>query len=240
MPLATALFLGRPGPASLLLAAAALTAFASHEPLLVVLGRRGSRALEVNGHRARVLLAWLPLAAGALGAAGVSLGPAATRWSALVPVALAGLVGVHVWLQTEKSLAGELSVAAALSSCGLPVAVAGGVAPAWATTCWIVWLLAFTAATVAVRAILERTRSRGAQDPGHAAATVPLALLVAVWIGASRSLFPHAAAIALTPMAGLSLALCLSRVSAHRLRQVGWAIVGASLVTLVAMVAGFR
>jgi hypothetical protein len=59
MPLLTALALGRPGAASLLLTYAIVVAFVAHESLLVVLGQRGKRALEADAPRARRVLAIL-------------------------------------------------------------------------------------------------------------------------------------------------------------------------------------
>jgi len=77
MPLLTGLALGRPTPAGLTLAAAAVLGFVAHEPLLVALGRRGRRALDEDGGRARRLLVRLGTLSLVLGAVGVALSPPA-------------------------------------------------------------------------------------------------------------------------------------------------------------------
>lgn len=71
LPLLTALFSGRPTAAAFLYAAAAVFAFFAHEPLLVLLGQRGSRAFRELGARARLRLTLL--AVGTLLCAGLAL-----------------------------------------------------------------------------------------------------------------------------------------------------------------------
>lgn len=240
-PLATALALGRPGLASAALAVAAGLAFVAHEPLLVLLGQRGARARREDRPRARRALAALGLGAAACAAAGLALAPPAARLALALPAALAGAVGALVLLHREKTLAGELVVAAALSSAGLPVALAGGVPLPRAAAAWVAWVLALAAATLGVRVVLARGRAKGGRTAGgaaHAAATV---LLVAAGFAlAARLGVPAGAAWALLPMALLSLVACLGRVPARRLRELGWAVVGAAAVTMAALVASLR
>ncbi len=240
MPLVTGLALGRPGVASFALAAAAVLGFVAHEPLLVALGQRGRRAREVDGARARRLLAWLLAATAALGAVGLALAPSAARWAALVPPALGAGVAALAWRRLEKTVGGEILVAAALSSCSLPVALAGGAPLAWAVSAWVTWVLAFSAATLAVQVLLVRARSKGERDPGTLAAGGTVVLLAAAFGAAATGRLPPASPLALLPMAALTLALSLLHVSPRRLREVGWAMVGASALTMVVLVAGLR
>ena len=74
-PLALALVHGPITPASVALAIASVLAFVAHEPLLVVLGLRGTRAAREEGPRARRHLLALGGGALALGAAGLALAP---------------------------------------------------------------------------------------------------------------------------------------------------------------------
>ena len=69
LPLLTALFSGRPTAAAFLYSTAAVFAFFAHEPLLVLLGQRGSRAFRELGARARLRLTLLVV--GTLVVAGV-------------------------------------------------------------------------------------------------------------------------------------------------------------------------
>ncbi len=240
MPLLTALALGTVTPAAAALSVAAVLAFLAHEPLLLLAGGRGRRALEEDGARARRALLMLGGGAALTGAAGTALAPAAARAALGVSFALAVAVGGLVLRKLEKTLVGEVIVAAALSSAGLVVALAAGVSLAVAFASWAAWILAFSSAILAVQVVLVRARTKGRRDPGrlHAvlvagglAATFPLCALVGV---------PQAAPIALAPTALLSLAVCLLRVPPRRLRELGWALIASSAATLLLLVVGLR
>src|SRR6266536_5679609 len=132
LPLLTALAIGRPGAASLLLTYAIVVAFVAHESLLVVLGQRGRRALAADAPRARRVLAILGGQAVLAGAVGLALAPPAARAALALPVVLAAAVAWFVWRRREKTIAGEVTVGAALSSGGLAVALAAGAPLSWA------------------------------------------------------------------------------------------------------------
>lgn len=240
LPLLTALALGRPGAAALLLAYAMVVGFVAHESLLVVLGQRGVRASAGDGPRARRVLAILGTQAAVAGAVGFALAPGAARAALALPVALVAVVAWLVVRRREKTLAGEVLVAAALSSGGLAVALAAGAPLAWALGAWVTWLLAFAAGTLAVQVVLVRARSKGRQDPGPAHAAAALALVAIAFAAVPLARLPRIAPLALLPPAALSIAVCLGRVSAKRLKELGWAMVAASVVTLAVLVAGLR
>ena len=239
MPLLTALAIGRPGVAPTALAAAVVLAFIAHEPLLVLLGQRGRRVAEEEAPRAR---RWLAVTGGLAvlsGALGIVLAPAAARVALALPAGLAVVVALLVWRRLEKTTLGEIVVAAALSSAGWAVALAARAPSEDALAAALAWILAFAAATLGVRVILLRARSKGAHDPGKLHAVLAAALAgVAVLLSAAG--LPAALAWATLPTALLSIFVCLARFSPKRLRPLGWAIVGSSAVTLVILVAGLR
>lgn len=238
-PVACGLSLGRPGIAAWLLSAGAVAGFLSYEPLLVLAGNRGVRAREQHGARALRLAAGLLAAAAALAGAGFLLAPPAARATALVPPVLAGAVALLARLRVERTVPGELAVAAALSSAGFPVAVASGVPVGAAAAAWLAWCLGFAATTLAVEVVLHRARSP-ARDPGPPAAAA-VALLQAAPLGlAVAGLLPAAVPAAVAPMAGASLLVIGLRVTARRLKVVGWASVAASLASLAVLLAGLR
>ncbi len=240
MPLVTALAIGRITIAAVALAVAIVLAFVAHESLLVVIGQRGKRALEGDGPRARRLLAWLGGGTLLLGGAGLVLAPGAARLALAVPLVLGAGVAWLVLRRLEKTILGEILVAAALSSAAMAVALAGGVTLPVALGCWMTWVLAFAAATLAVQVVLVRARSKGRRDPGWAHAASGLALVLAGFGATHLAGAPRATALAILPTALLSIAVCLSRVSPHRLRELGWAMVGASALTMVILIAGLR
>ncbi|HET8540877.1 MAG TPA: YwiC-like family protein [Anaeromyxobacter sp.] len=239
MPLLTAFAIGGPSPAAVALAAAVVLAFLAHEPAIVLLGQRGRRARDEDGDRAR---RWL-VATGGLavlaGGAGVALAPPVARLALIVPGALGVAVLALLLARREKTVAGETAVAAALAAAGAAVALAGGADPADALVAAIVWTLGFAAATLAVQVILVRVRSKGARDPGRRHALLA-ALLAAAAVGLSLAGLPAALAWATLPTAVLSIAVCLARFSPRRLRELGWALVASSTLTLVILVVGLR
>jgi hypothetical protein len=238
-PLLTGLALGRPTGAAVLLAYCILAAFVAHESLLVVLGQRGRRATAGDGPTARRVLAILGAQAVASGALGFWLAPPAARLALALPAGLAALVAWLVVAKREKTLLGEIVAAAALSSGGLAVALASGAPLASAAGAWLTWVLAFAAATLAVQVVLVRARTKGRSDPGLSHASAALAL-VAFAFAAVPAGVPRVVPVALLPTALVSVAVCVTNVRPQRLRELGWAMVAASVVTMAVLVAGLR
>lgn len=240
MALVTALAIGGLGAAPLALAIAAVLAFVAHESLLVLLGQRGRRVKDEEGPRARRLLFALGGLAAALGLAGLWLAPAQARLGLVPPLILLAVVAALVVKKLEKTAAGEMAVGAALASTGLAVALAGG-APRWAAaaSCFI-WTMSFAMATMSVQAVLLRARSKGREDRGERKAIAIGGLLAFTFAVAVVAGFPLSAPAALLPTAALSIAICLIRPSPKKLREMGWAMVGSSVFTLVVLVAVLR
>jgi hypothetical protein len=239
MPLATALAIGRPTPAALALALAVVSAFLAHEPALVLLGQRGRRVREVEAPRARLWLAATGGLSAIAGVLGMALAPAPARIALALPVALAAVVLVLVLRRAEHTAGGEIVVAAAFASAGLAIALAAGATAESALAASLAWLLAFAAATLAVHVMLERVRSKGTRDPGRRHAALA-ALLAVTGAGLSLAGLPSALALAILPTVALSAVVCLARISPRRLRELGWALVGSSTLTLAILVAGLR
>ena len=158
--------MSRLGTAAILLGAAVVLGFVAHGPLLVLVGQRGVRAEKEDGPRARRLLAVLGWAALATLGVGLWLSPSRARYALLVPLGLGAVLGVLVRRRLEKTLGGELLVAAALCSAGAAVGLAGGASPVAVIAALAAWFAAFTASTLAVHAVLAkspRRRGRGSE-----------------------------------------------------------------------------
>jgi len=219
-----------PAASSVLLTFALVSAFLAHEPLLVLLGRRGPRALRSLGPAARRRLIFLALGAAGLGATGLWLAPVALRFVAW-PLGLAAVVGVLMATGREKTVAGELWVSAAFASACLPLGVAGGVTSA--SMLWVagIWFATFALEALAVKATLSRLKGK---RPGllFAAAALPtLALLLAAALGSLG--FPIAWALA--PACVASFVLAWVHVHPRKLRAVGWALVGTDAAVLLSL-----
>jgi YwiC-like protein len=240
LPLLSALALGRPGAAALLLAAAVVLAFVAHEPLVVLLGQRGRRLERELGRTARRRVAASGLAALAAGAAGLLLAPSAARLAVLPAAALGAASLALVIARLEKTTGGELVVSSALAAASVPVALAAG-APArhgWAAA--VAWAAAFAAATLPVRAVLLRARTKGAVDRRPLAAAGVAAIAAGALLAAWGGWLPLPAALAVLPVALPAFAVALAPIRPQRLTQVGWTIVGASAIALLVLVVGLR
>jgi hypothetical protein len=239
MPLLCALALGRPGAAAWLLAAGAFLGFLSYEPLLVASGRRGPRARQEDGGRARRLAGGLLAAAAALAGTGFALSSPEARWASALPPVLAIGIALLVRLEVERTVAGEVAVAVALSSAGFPVGVAGGARPGAAAAAWLAWSLGFAAATLAVEVVLARARAP-ARDPGPAALGGVVLLQAAAVALALARVVPAGVPAAVAPLALSSLTVIGLRVPVRNLRWVGWATLAGSAATLAVLVASLR
>jgi hypothetical protein len=240
VPLATALAIGRPGLAALTWAGAVACAFLAHEPLLVLLGRRGVRA--ARSERAR---AWRWLAAYAAGAAGcgaVSLYTmsAAARMAVLAPAVLSIVVLMLIAAGREHTSAGEVISAATMSAMAWPAGIAAGAAPVAARTCAVVFAAVFAATTLAVHGVIASTRNPRAVAARIVGGLAAVGAVAALGLGAAAHLLDEVALPAAIPLSAASLAMVVYPPSARRLRTVGFVLVGGSAATAVALLIGLR
>ncbi len=226
-PLTTALAAARPHAAAWSLATAAVLVFLAHEPWLVATGRRGRRATEDDGPRARRRLLQLGLFAAAFGLTGLALAPPAARLASLGAGALAVLVGWVAAQGKERTLGGELLASLAFASGAVPVALASGLPLEAAARLGALWLVAFTATTVGVRAVAtppsRRTRLGSVLPLPTLLALLPIAFFCAPH-GPGGTGEPAALALVVA-----SLGLVLARPSVRHMKRIGWSLVAASV-----------
>lgn len=237
VPLVAALAMGRPSLGAIALTVAGTAVFFAHEPLLVMLGRRGDRARREDGRRARVRLFLLGSVAAIGGVAAIVSAPVSALLAASVPLVLGAFVGRLVTLGKEKTTAGELTAAAALAGVAVPVAIAGGVTASAAWGAWGAWTLAFGASTWAVRAVIAHQKARVALWRR----VLPLVVAGAVGLGgAVQGVVPWFCAAAAAPMILLALVIAAAPPHPRALKRVGWSLVGASVAAAAILVAGSR
>lgn len=221
-PLATALVLGSTHRGVWGLVLVAVGGYLAHEGLLVLTGGRGPRARREQRHAAVISVASF----GAIALAGASFSLSAltpdARIGALAACGLSGVAIASALIGREHTLPGELLAAFALPAWGVPVALQGGVPWAPALTVWAVWSLGFAAATCVVHVVIRRTKGQ----PVAAALAGTVLFAVAGPVVAPAAI----------PLSLAALILAWLPVSAKRLRHVGWAVIAASVATLVWMV----
>jgi hypothetical protein len=229
--------MGSPSVSAILLALGAALIFAAHEPLLLLLGRRGLRAQRYGSPRARRSLRILGAGAALSGALGLALAPYPAQIASIVPLALgAGLFGL-INKDKEKTLGGEILAASALASAAVPVALASGISPQIAWGAWLTWSMSFAAATWAVHVVIRRRKfavtSAVRVSPVLAAAAV---CALFEWVG----VFSRVSALATAPMLLFSAVLAVAPPHPSALRRVGWGLMAASGLTAAILVAGAR
>jgi hypothetical protein len=232
VPMLAALGAGAPRTSALLLAGSAWAFFLAHEPALVLLGRRGERVRTEQRTRAVTRLLVLGLAGAALGGLGLVLAPPAVHGASLAVAVLAIAFGALVALGEERSTAGEVLAAITLAGAGFPVALASGVDGGVAWRAWLVWSLGLVAVVIPARSIGAHRRSSAPVGVRALPAGLALGIGIALWGPLLRGL--ELAALAPLVIAGGWLGI--ARPQPRRLRQVGWSIVGATVLTACVLV----
>ena len=238
-PLASALLaaLVTPGgslPAVIGFGVAAIGLFLLNEPVLLLLGYRGTAARREEGSRARRMTLLLILVAISSGLLALGAAPAAALRMIWVPLAFAALLLPLVLTGREKTLPGEILAVGAFSAAAIPIALAGAVAVKSAWTLGLVWFVSFTLGTLAVHAVKARSKPR----PGNGWKRVasPLAAMLA----AAGSITLAAAgatswlpALAIVVVACTTLALDLAGVGARHMKRIGWSMAAVNSVAFV-------
>ena len=233
MPLAAALLCGRATTDSLLLALAALSLFVAHEPLLVLRGQRGKRALGTDApaaHRHFLQRLGLALPCG--------LWVIAHQPRSLLPslgvVALLGAAPVVLaLLGRSKALAVPWLASTALAALAWPVALTAGMGHEAALLLATTWATGFSLMTTSVHACKARALSQPSLTAwvtvsvGTAGGALLGALLCEPWQP-------------LAPMALAAIVLTLLPVRLRFMSRVGWLLAAASLATLLLQVRATR
>ncbi len=228
MPLVTGLVLGRGAFASWAFVTAAMLAFVAHEPLLVALGHRGTRARTRYG-----ALAWRRFALRGAAALGVGLGAWWAVGHALdlavgVALVMVALSAPFVLSKRERTTLGEVVLASTMGAASLPVAIAGGASLRAALVAWGLWSLHGLLATLAVRGLILRHRKGSTAKLARAgAAAGALALAGAAVVGATNPWL----ILAMVPCGLFAVGIAARPVAATQLRRVGWVLVASSVLT---------
>jgi hypothetical protein len=242
LPLVTSFAVAGVTAPALLIALAVVAGFVMHEPLSVLLGRRGAREQRAQGRRAAMWLGTTAALAVGAGLMGAWLMPPSDRWSLLLPVLPAALLGVMIHVKREKSALGEVAVALAFSSVAVPVCVAAGAPIVRAFAVGIAFALIFVVGTLAVRMIVVGVRGGGDLRVVRSIRMIVLVLTaagsVALATAALRTLLPWVTLSAVVPGLTAAVWLVLFPPAPTRLRTVGWTLVAAFATAAVILIVG--
>lgn len=239
-PMLTAFVVAGVSTPALLIALSVVASFLAHEPLLVLLGRRGARARHDQHRQAAAALVAEGTVAALAGMWALVLAPATVRWSLIVPLAPAVLLAIAIAIEHEKRALGEVAAALTFSSVAVPLCLTSGAPLRTALSVAVAFAAIFVTATLAVRVVILRVRGGGnPRAERRTRATVWVvsgALLVSIAWASARGLMPWATIAAAAP--GLVGALWLSArpPSPSSLRTVGWTLVATSAAAAVILI----
>jgi hypothetical protein len=231
-PVVSSLALAGVSPSSVLIAGAVVALFVAHEPLLVLLGRRGTLARRKQG---RTAIVWLA-AAGALGLvlglASFALAPANAKWWFGLPLAAGTVLAAVIAADQEKTSGGEVCAALTFSFVAAPMCVAGGADSTIALSVAVVFAATFVTSTLAVRGIILDVRAggdpRAARTARLAAVMLACVAIAGLLLAAVSAILPWVALAAAVPGLLTATWLALRPPQSSRLRDVGWVIIAAS------------
>lgn len=232
-PIVTALVIGPASLGGVCFALAIIAAFLVHEPVLVLLGRRGGRVKREMSAQARRQLIVLALIAALSGLIGLWHATNAVRIAFIVLVPIAVPLAFLVVTKQEKTFFGESLVGFVLSVASIPIAMAGGASVHVAGAIALVWTVVFVASTATVHAILARTKQRTNVPAFVVGAS---ALLVAGVATAGNLSGGPMWLLALIPAPLIAFGAIVSRMPIKRLRTLGWWLVFGNVATAVLMV----
>jgi hypothetical protein len=241
-PLVTSFAVAGVSVPAVLLGLAVVAGFLAHEPLVVLLGRRGPR---VRREQRRAAAVWLSVTTAALlcaGAAALFAIPASIRWSLALPLLPALFFAAAIAAKQEKRSAAEIAVALAFSLAAVPICLAAGAHAATAGGVGAAFALIFVPATLVVRAILIDVRGGGSPLAARLTRAAVLILAGGAALGlaaaASRGLLPWTTLMAAAPGLATSSWMAVFPPRPSRLRAVGWTLVAVSTIAALVLSAG--
>jgi hypothetical protein len=244
VPLITSLLVGGVTAPALLLVVAVVAGFLAHEPLLILLGRRGPRMKREQGREAAMWLATAGAAGTATALAGVSSMPPGLRVWLLLPLVPAALLAIAIAANREKHVVSEIAVALAFSLAAVPVGLAAGAAVSVALAVGVAFAAIFASGTLAVRVVILGVRGGGNPRAVRTTRLVVLGFAVAVVLGlvvvARLGLLPWTTLLAAAPgLLGASW-LAMFPPPATRLRTIGWTLVTTSAAAALMLLVGAK
>jgi hypothetical protein len=241
-PIVTVFLGGAPTGSTWLLAIGAIAAFLANEPLLVLVGQRGTRTKREESDRAKRALIVFAMFALVAGVAGLVLAPRPAQLSVVLPLLLGGTLVMLAIQGLERSMFGEGLAATALSSVAVPLGLSAGLDLTSALSVALIWATTALLGTAVVRLTVARTKAKTEQEERGVAlkrwalmavCVVVLAIGVAAPFGSRVGLWVLAAAL---PVALTVLVMAALKPTARRLRLMGWSLVAANLLSLIAVV----
>ena len=237
---------GSPTPSTWLLAVGVIGCFLANEPLLVLLGQRGTRTRREDGKQARLALLLFALVALGAGISGLVMAPPDARLAVGLPLLFGSALFTMAVKGRERTMLGEGLAAAALSSTAVPLGLSAELSLSVSLAVALIWLITSLLGTAVVRLTVARTKAKSEEDLQRVRLKRVLLILVCFVVIAVGLLAPFGSRVGLwvlaaaLPVALVVLVIAALRPTARRLRLMGWSLVAASLCSLIAVVTTLR
>lgn len=227
IPIVTSCCITGPTWVGLSVAIGSVTGFLAHEPLLVVLGHRGSRAQRstTSAQRALAVLLTVTIAGGVVA---MVMGSTNVRYSLLACGGLAIASFVLAVAGKHRTLGGQLWGVVGLSIPCVPILLAGDVPTLLTIEAWVTWLIGFGSTTMAVRGVIAAQKRQSRALPWAVIVTLSIAVVGLTVTGFSIP-------IATLPMVAMSWYLLYDPPRARQIKRVGWTLVGGTVASAIWM-----
>ena len=241
-PIVTVFLGGSPTMASWLLAVGAIAAFLANEPLLVLVGQRGTRLQRSEGDRAKRALLIFSMFALLAGVSGIVMAPRPAQLAVVLPALLGGTLILLAVQGLERSVFGETLAAAALSATAVPIGLSAGLDLTASLAIALIWAVTALLGTSVVRLTVSRTKAKTEDEERTVALKRTLLIAACVFVIAVGVVAPFGSRLGLwviagaVPVALVVMVMAALRPTARRLRLMGWSLVAANLVSLIAVV----
>jgi hypothetical protein len=241
-PIVTVFLGGSPTMASWLLAVGAIAAFLANEPLLVLVGQRGTRLQRSEGDRAKRALLIFSMFALLAGVSGIVMAPRPAQVAVVLPALLGGTLILLAVQGLERSVFGETLAAAALSATAVPIGLSAGLDLTASLAIALIWAVTALLGTSVVRLTVSRTKAKTEDEERTVALKRTLLIAACVFVIAVGVVAPFGSRLGLWVLAGavpvalVVMVIAALRPTARRLRLMGWSLVAANLVSLIAVV----
>ena len=241
-PIVTVFLGGSPTMASWLLAVGAIAAFLANEPLLVLVGQRGTRLQRSEGDRAKRALLIFSMFALLAGVSGIVMAPRPAQLAVVLPALLGGTLILLAVQGLERSVFGETLAAAALSATAVPIGLSAGLDLTASLAIALIWAVTALLGTSVVRLTVSRTKAKTEDEERTVALKRTLLIAACVFVIAVGVVAPFGSRLGLWVLAGavpvalVVMVMAALRPTARRLRLLGWSLVAANLVSLIAVV----
>ena len=227
VPLVVALFIGGLNPVAVLAAIATIAGFVANEPLMVLSGRRGERA-RLSTPSALTALEVLLLITVFFGSTAFWLGSESVRivLMACAVFAVAGFaMSVAGW---QRTFIAQLTGIVGLTLPSAVVLLAGGMDSPSVVCLSAAWVLGRVATTTAVRSVVAFQKT----STHHHVPRINDFVLASVVLGcAGGFFFGVSACLLIAPLIASAIYLRLQPPLISRMRQIGYSLLAANLVS---------